>query len=89
MSSDLAYSLNKFERALKRLEESYALPQNDIVRDSCAKRFEFFVVLAWKTLKIFLREKHGMMVPSPKSCIREAYRLKVIDYEITWLKMID
>ncbi len=89
MSKDFSYSLDKFEKALKRLEESYALPKSDIVRDSCAKRFEFCVELAWKTMKLYLNEKHGVTVQSPKSCVRESYRLGIINYEITWLKMID
>ena len=89
MSKDFSYSLEKFENAVKRLQESYALPKSDIVRDSCAKRFEFSVELAWKTMKLYLNEKHGVSVQSPKSCVREAYRLNLINYEITWLKMID
>lgn len=89
MGNDLSYSLQKLETALSRLKESYALPKNDVVRDSCAKRFEFSVELAWKTLKIYLNEKHGVAVQSPKSCVREAYRLGVIDYETRWLDMVN
>lgn len=89
MGSGLAYLLRKFKKALNRLQESYALPKSDIVRDSCAKRFEFCVELAWKTLKLYLNEKHGVAVQSPKSGVREAYRLALIEYEELWLNMIN
>lgn len=89
MGNDLAYSLQKFEHALNRLRESYALPKTDIVRDSCAKRFEFCVELAWKTMKLYLNEKHGVTVQSPKTCVREAYRLGLIEYDNRWLDMIN
>lgn len=89
MSEDLIYSTGKFEKAIMRLKESYALPKDSVVRDSCAKRFEFCVELAWKTMKLFLNENHGVNVQSPKSCVREAFHLGLINYENTWLEIID
>ena len=75
--------------AIERLSEVLALPKNSIVRDSAIKRFEFCFDLAWKTVKAFLEEKHGVKESSPKSVWREAYRQKLIEYDNFWLELTD
>jgi len=48
-----AYSLrlSHFERALSRLEEALAKPEDPIVRDASIQRFEFTFEMAWKALQ--------------------------------------
>ena len=75
--------------AVKRLGEVLALPKNKIVRDSAIKRFEMCFDMAWKTVKAFLEERHGVNVASPKAVWREAYRQKLIKYDNFWLKLTD
>jgi len=89
MSAELDYSKTKFASALKKLEEVSLVSYSEIVRDSSAKRFEFCMELAWKTMKIYIRENFGIEVKSPKAIIKEAYRQGMIEYEETWLLMID
>lgn len=81
--------LSQLKNALQRFSESLQLEKNDIVRDSCIQRFEFCVDLTWKTLKYFLQEKHGILCNSPKECIKEAYKLGLIEYNEKWLSIID
>ena len=75
--------------AVERLDEVLREPKSDIVRDSAVKRFELCTDLAWKLVKTHLAERHGIVSSSPKSCIREAFRQGLIDYDEGWLKLID
>ncbi len=53
--SQLKVFLEKFAKALHRLEEVLSLQdKNPIVRDSAIQRFEFLFDLAWKTLKFMV-----------------------------------
>lgn len=80
---------DQFEQALKRLGEALRMPKTDIVRDSSIQRFEFGLDLAWKAVKTFLEETHGVRRSSPKDCFREAYRHGLIDYTDEWLRFVD
>lgn len=77
-----------FKNALARLEEVLREPKTDIVRDSAIKRFEIVFDLAWKTLKAFLEEQHGIYCASPSNCFREAFRVGVIPYNEEWLGLV-
>ncbi|MBI4431068.1 MAG: nucleotidyltransferase substrate binding protein [Candidatus Omnitrophica bacterium] len=85
----LEAAAEQFEQALKRLGEALRMPKTDIVRDSAIQRFEFSLDLAWKTVKAFLEEKHGVRSASPKECFREAYRHGLIGYTDEWLRLVD
>lgn len=79
----------QFEQALTRLDEVLRAPKTDIVRDSAIQRFEFALDLAWKAVKAYLEEKHGIRCASPKECFREAYRHGLIEYDDEWLRFVD
>lgn len=79
----------QFEQALIRLEEVLAQPQNDFMRDSAIQRFEFTLDLAWKAVQIYLKDIHGIDCNSPKQCFREAFRVDLIEYEDTWIDLVD
>ena len=87
--SKLKAMLNQFEKALKRLSEVLAIQKTDIVRDSAIQRFEFCADLSWKTLKVYLEEKKGIISHSPKDCFKQGYAVGIIDYDEMWLKIID
>jgi len=63
--------------------------KNDIIRDSAIKRFEYSFDIIWKFLKTYLEIQHAVIVNSPKSCFREAYRVGVIEYDQFWLDLCD
>lgn len=78
-----------FNNALLRFEEVIKEPKTDIVRDSAIKRFEILFDLSWKTLKAFLEENHNVTCVSPKTCFREAFRVGLISYNESWIKLAD
>lgn len=85
----LEVQIQQFKNALTRLKEVVEMSKNAVVRDSAIQRFEFTLDLAWKTIKTCLEEKKGLICASPKECFREAYRQGLIDYDATWLELVD
>lgn len=77
-----------FQRAAARLAEVLNLEKTDIVRDSAIKRFELCFDLAWKCIQAYAR-REGIECHSPRSCLKTAFQLKLIDYDDNWLKMLD
>lgn len=80
--------LEDFENSIKNLEEVLILAKTDVIRDSAIKRFEICYDLAWKAIKEYSK-KEGVECFSPRSCIKTAFQLKLIDYDEKWLKIID
>lgn len=78
-----------FKNSILRLEEVLSIEKTDIVRDSAIQRFEISFEMAWKTTKAFLEEKHNAICSSPKTCFKDAYKHKLIDYDEFWFKMAD
>jgi nucleotidyltransferase substrate binding protein (TIGR01987 family) len=70
-------------RALSRLREVLALKADDVVRDSAIQRFEFSFETTWKAAQLYLRVVHGTEAASPKSVIREAFRVALLSEEET------
>ncbi len=86
--------LNKYKKVITKLERVMTIEESDeefleVKRDSAIKRFEFCFDLFWKTLKHFLEYYHGVVCNSPKSCIREAFTNKLIEYDEYYLKICD
>ncbi|MCD6442216.1 nucleotidyltransferase substrate binding protein [bacterium] len=79
----------QFQKALSRLKEALDAEENDFIRDSAIQRFEFTLDLSWKSLKVFLEEKYGVVCNSPKRCFREAFKQGIIEYNEIWLEMVD
>ena len=87
--SKLDAQIDQFEKALARLKEVLELPKDAVVRDSAIQRFEFTSDIGWKTLKVYLEEKKGVICKSPKECFREAYKQGVVEYEDKWIEVVD
>lgn len=81
-----------FSTALQRLKEAIDMYQDEknlVLLDGTIQRFEFTVELAWKMIKEYLEfEKMGEF-NSPRSTIKEAYRVNLIENGETWLDMLD
>ncbi len=67
--------IKQFENALKSLEDVLEMEYSDVIRDSVIKRFEYCFDLAWKNIKIFLYDYHGVVCNSPKMCFRKFFQL--------------
>ena len=83
--------LEGFKKALKPLNEIIAENENNIIRDATIQRFEYTFELAWKTLKQFLKESHGVIANSPEAVFREAFKVGLFEKNITqvFLEMTD
>jgi len=80
--------LKEYEKCLKKFEEVLNIPENEFIRDSAIKRFELCFELGWKTLKDYLNEE-GIFCRSPKSCLKEAFSIGLIDDEDEWLSILE
>lgn len=87
--SQLKVVKNQYRQALKTFSNILKEEETDIIRDASIKRFEYTFDLAWKLLKVYLKEKEGIQCRSPKSCFRQAYKVGVIDYDDFWLELTD
>ncbi len=82
-------TLSDFREALTRLEEAVRDAQDELDRDGSIQRFEFTLDLAWKALKTYLEERHGVVCRSPKGCLRDAYQQGLIAYDDEWQMLVD
>lgn len=80
--------LEDFEKAISKLGEVLKLEKTEVVRDSAIKRFELCFDLSWKCIKAQAKEE-GVECFSPRACFKAAFQIKLIDYDETWLKMLD
>ncbi len=80
-----------YNNAVERLQEicdKYDY-EDDILRDSLIKRFEFSYETCWKVLKEYLAEEG--IVPesySPRAVFKSSYQIGIINDEQLWLNMI-
>lgn len=77
-----------FQKSLACFKEVLAMQETVIVRDASIQRFEFTVELAWKVLQKYLREER-IICRSPRQCLKEAFKLGLIEDNPKWLEMID
>ncbi|MGC8676722.1 MAG: HI0074 family nucleotidyltransferase substrate-binding subunit [Hydrogenobaculum sp.] len=84
----LSDRLKEYKKCLKTFREVLSIPENEFIRDSAIKRFELCFELGWKTLKDFLTEE-GIICRSPKSCLKEAFSMGLIDDEDEWLSILE
>jgi nucleotidyltransferase substrate binding protein (TIGR01987 family) len=71
MDQTLVLKLEQYHKALDSLKTALTEPENPIVRDSVIKRFEFTYELCWKNAKVYLNNRFGVDVFSPKDVFRE------------------
>ncbi len=80
-----ALSLGHFEKALGRLKEVLAEPQETmIVRDSMIQRFEFTFEAAWKAMYRWLRARGNDVDEEAAAVIPEAFARRLIGNEKGW-----
>ncbi|WP_367142724.1 HI0074 family nucleotidyltransferase substrate-binding subunit [Desulfosporosinus sp.] len=61
---------------------------NDLLRDGVIQRFEFTFELAWKTLKAVFEDEGLIGLNSPKTVLREAFAMGLIQDDELWLTML-
>lgn len=77
-----------FGKASKRLKEIAAAPFSMVNRDATIKRFEFTFEVAWKLIKTIV-ELSGLKSASPKSAIRQAADIGLIDNPKRWFNFLE
>lgn len=88
-------SLERYEKVLINLQNSIEESEKEenrdkfeYFRDSTIQRFEYCVELAWKLVKIALKELELIECVSPKDCIRTAFKNTYIENIDIWENMI-
>jgi nucleotidyltransferase substrate binding protein (TIGR01987 family) len=84
MDQRFALALGHFEQALDRLREVVALPEDDIVRDSMIKRFEFSFEAGWKAAYRWLRARGIDADEAAYAVIPLAFKHRLIVDEALW-----
>ena len=80
---------SQLQQANKRLQEAAAIEEEtDIKRDAVIQRFEFTYELLWKMFKR-IADLEKIECFSPKSAFQAAFKLKLIDDEELFIKIID
>ena len=77
-------ALDHFEKALARLHEVLAQPENEFIRDATIQRFEFTFEAAWKTMYRWLRARGVDLDEDAYSTIPEAFKRRLITDEKRW-----
>ncbi len=91
--SEVDLAIGTFKTALSRLEEGFRFTtdneteENLLKKDGVIQRFEFTFELLWKTLKIVLESK-GILCKAPTECLKDAFRLGLINDEAAYLQML-
>ncbi len=86
--SDVLLKINRFYRALSRLDEAVSSAEDDLDIDGAIQRFEFTVELLWKVLKGILAY-HGIECYTPRHCVKEAFRAGIIPDDEIILDMLE
>ena len=88
MSDDrFTLALSHFERALIRLHEVLAQPEDEFIRDATIQRFEFTFEAAWKAMYRWLRARSVDLDEDAYSAIPEAFKRRLITEEKRWGEM--
>ena len=80
---DLGEALVRFENVLK--EEPAKAPYRV---EAAIQIFEYTFELYWKLLKKVCIQQ-GLDATSPRNTLEQAYSIKLIDHESSWIKMLD
>ena len=77
-------ALDHFTRALARLHEALAQPENEFLRDAIIQRFEFTFETAWKAMYRWLRARGVDIDEDAYSTIPEGFKRRLISDERRW-----
>lgn len=83
--TDFLSSLDTFERSLQLKMAKYQGVELDTIKNGQIQKLEYCIELCWKTIKVFLTTIHGVDAVSPKSTIKEFYRVSLVnekEYEL-------
>ncbi len=81
--------LQNYHKAIVLLEKALQIPQPDIVHKAgIIQFFEMSFELAWKLLKDYLEEQGFTDVQSPKSSLKKAFEIGIIEDGHLWLEML-
>ncbi|MCH7517154.1 MAG: nucleotidyltransferase substrate binding protein [Bacteroidetes bacterium] len=83
--TDFLSSLNTFERSLQLDMTKYNGVELHTIKNRQIQKFEYCIELCWKIIKVFLNTVHGVDAVSPKSTIKEFYRVDLVneqEYEL-------
>ena len=91
MNPDIIKELySDYSNSIARLTEAINEDKSkgDIVIDGTIQRFEFTFELAWKLMKAVLNHS-GIEASSPRSCIKEAFRMNIVGDGDGWIDMLE
>jgi nucleotidyltransferase substrate binding protein (TIGR01987 family) len=80
----LKVALDHFARALARLEEALAQPEDEFIRDSVIQRFEFTFEAGWKAAYRWLRARGVDVDEDAYTVIPAAFKRRLIADEKVW-----
>lgn len=83
---------NQYKNVVDRLEEvieTYKNNNSQIIVDAMIQRFEFCVELSGKLLKDYLSNENVGDFNSPRSVMKEAYKMNLITEGELWLDMLE
>ena len=86
--SEVLIKTDNFEKGLNRLKEAVERAKDDLDKDGVIQRFEFTIELLWKVLKAILNYQ-GIECYSPRSCIKEAFKVNLIEDDEIILDMLE
>jgi len=86
--SDVLLKIKNFENSLNSLKEGVLQAKDELDKDGVIQRFEFTIEMLWKTLKAIL-QYHGIECYSPRNCIKEAFKVNIIDDDEIILDMLE
>ncbi len=79
----LAFVVKKFIKE-SSTQNNHSIEKEEnflLLQDALFKRFEFCYDITWKFLKIYLQEKHGIEVASPRKVFQECLQQKIVTSE--------
>lgn len=82
----------QYKNVVEKLEEvieTYNDNNSRIIVDAMIQRFEFCVELSWKLLKDYLLKENVGDFNSPRSVMKEAYKMGLITEGELWLDMLE
>lgn len=78
----------QYKKALQKFKDAFLLGNEEIIRDGTIQRFEFTFELSWKIMKE-INKIHGIETNSPRESIKQAYQIKLIENDLSWLKSLE
>lgn len=88
MNEERFHALNRFQKAVDRLQEACREAKDELDKDGAIQRFEFTFELLWKCLKITL-EAEGILCKTPRESLKGAFRAGIIKNEEAFLDMLE